>query len=66
MKGQQGGADMNYRLTRKTTVGAYYSYTHYQYNDNVSDSKSNGLWGDFFLCTDPEYTVANAHGSHAH
>ena len=29
MTGEQARGDMNYRLTRKMTVGAYYSFSHY-------------------------------------
>jgi hypothetical protein len=41
MRGQQFGGDMNYRWTRKATVGAYYSFTNYEYSHNVSHSSSN-------------------------
>ena len=45
MTGQQIGADVNYRWSRKMTVGAYYSYTNYQYSHNIlqSDASSQGL-----------------------
>lgn len=29
--GYQAGADLAYRVTRQTTLGTYYSYTHYDY-----------------------------------
>jgi hypothetical protein len=29
--GYQSGADISYRLNRRTTMGAYYSYTHFDY-----------------------------------
>ena len=41
--GKQAGADANYRLTRRSTVGAYYSYTMYDYSHNVSHANSHGL-----------------------
>lgn len=43
MTGTQFGGDMNYRWTRKATVGAYYSYTSYLYSHNISSSDSNGV-----------------------
>ena len=42
MRGQQYGGDLNYRLTSRTTVGAYYSYTDYNYSHDISHSTSNG------------------------
>ena len=43
--GYQSQADVNYRYTRKGTVGAYYSHTSYVYSQraNVSDSHTVGL-----------------------
>jgi hypothetical protein len=41
--GKQFGADANYRLTRKTTVGAYYSYTAYAFSHNIASSQSNSI-----------------------
>jgi hypothetical protein len=43
MTGSQFGADVNYRWTRKATVGAYYSYNDYQYSHNIATSDSNGV-----------------------
>jgi hypothetical protein len=39
--GYQSQADVNYRLTSKSTVGAYYSYTSYLYAQHESSSDSN-------------------------
>lgn len=36
--GYQAQADVSYRVTRKTTVGAYYSYLSYVFAHHVSDS----------------------------
>jgi hypothetical protein len=36
--GYQAQADVNYRLTRKTTIGAYFSYLSYVFAHHVSDS----------------------------
>ncbi len=36
--GYQGQTDMNYRMTRKATVGAYYSYVTYVFSHHFSDS----------------------------
>ncbi len=36
--GEQARADVAYRLTRKTTVGAYYSFTNYLYQHGVGNS----------------------------
>ena len=41
--GQQFGGDLNYRWTRKTTVGAFYSYTSYLYSQHVSQSDSHSI-----------------------
>ena len=43
--GYQAQADMNYRLTRRTTVGTYYTATFYRYAHKVavSDSHTSGL-----------------------
>jgi hypothetical protein len=38
MTGQQARADVAYRLTRKTTVGAYYSFSDYLYEHGVGNS----------------------------
>jgi len=45
MTGEQASADLNYRWTRKATVGVFYSYTNYQYSHNVlqSDASSFGV-----------------------
>ncbi len=40
--GYQAMADVNYRWTRRATVGAYYSFTNYQFSHNMADSDSNG------------------------
>jgi len=42
MRGQQYSGDLNYRLTSRTTVGAYYTYTDYNYSHGVSHATSNG------------------------
>jgi len=39
--GQQARADVNYRLTRKLTVGSYYSFSHYVYPHGVGNSDIN-------------------------
>jgi hypothetical protein len=39
--GYQGQTDMNYRLTRKTTVGVYYSYVTYVFSHHLADSDTN-------------------------
>jgi len=43
--GYQSQADVNYRYTRKGTVGAYYSYTNFVFSQHtsVSDSHTIGL-----------------------
>jgi hypothetical protein len=50
--GHQAGMDINYRLTRKTTVGAYYAYTSYRYSHDVSDSNAHGLGAIFSYAID--------------
>jgi hypothetical protein len=42
MTGEQFSGDLNYRWTSRTTVGAYYQYTDYNYSHNVSHATSNG------------------------
>ena len=39
--GFQGSTDMNYRFTRKTTVGAAYSYTTYSFSHNFAAANSH-------------------------
>jgi hypothetical protein len=41
MTGGQGHTDVNYRLTRKMTVGAYYSISHYVYSHGFGISDVN-------------------------
>ena len=41
-RGQQFGGDLNYRWTSRATVGAYYSFTDYNYSHGVSHAASNG------------------------
>jgi hypothetical protein len=39
--GQQARADVNYRLTRKMTVGSYYSFSQYRYSQGLGNSATN-------------------------
>jgi hypothetical protein len=39
--GQQARGDVNYRLTRKTTIGSYYSFNHYLYPHGFGNSDTN-------------------------
>jgi hypothetical protein len=39
--GQQARGDVNYRLTRKITIGTYYSFSHYLYPHGFGDSDTN-------------------------
>jgi hypothetical protein len=39
--GEQARGDVNYRLTRKMTVGAYYSFSHYVYPHGFGNSDIN-------------------------
>jgi hypothetical protein len=41
MTGQQARGDVNYRLTRKTTIGSYYSFSHYLYPHGFGNSDIN-------------------------
>jgi len=43
--GYSSSADVNYRVSRRATVGAYYSYSSYTYfkHESVSDSNTVGL-----------------------
>jgi len=39
--GEQARGDVNYRLTHKLTVGAYYTFSHYVYPHGVGNSDTN-------------------------
>lgn len=41
MTGQQFRGDVNYRLTRKMTIGSYYSFGRYLYSGGVGNSATN-------------------------
>jgi hypothetical protein len=43
MHGVQYSGDVNYRWTRRATVGAYYSFTDYLYSHNISTSDSHNV-----------------------
>ena len=43
--GYQAQGDVNYRFTRRTTVGVYYSYTSYQYSHQISLADFHTLGG---------------------
>ncbi|MGD1070085.1 MAG: outer membrane beta-barrel protein [Bryobacteraceae bacterium] len=45
--GYQAQSDINYRLTRKMTVGAYYSFSDYVYAQHVDVSEANTFGGIF-------------------
>ena len=39
--GEQARGDVNYRLTSRTTIGAYYSYNHYLYPHGVGNTATD-------------------------
>jgi hypothetical protein len=41
--GSQASGDVNYRLSRRTTVGAYYSYTDYVYSHHVQETDAHTI-----------------------
>ncbi|HEU5021209.1 MAG TPA: hypothetical protein VFT60_04945 [Bryobacteraceae bacterium] len=43
MHGRQFSGDINYRWTRRATVGAYYSFTNYLYSHDISTSDSHNI-----------------------
>ncbi len=45
MTGQQARGDVNYRLTRKMTIGSYYSFSHYVYPHGFGNSDINTFGG---------------------
>jgi len=45
--GYQAQADVNYRLTRKMTVGAYYSFSDYNFSRHVDVNSANTAGGIF-------------------
>ena len=47
MTGEQGRGDMNYRLTRQMTVGAYYSYSYYLFPTGFGTTDTNTVGGIF-------------------
>ena len=50
MTGEQGRGDMNYRLTRQMTVGAYYSYSYYIFPRGFGTTDTNTAGGIFSVC----------------
>lgn len=47
MTGEQGRGDMNYRLTRQMTAGAYYSYSYYIFPHGFGTTHTNTVGGIF-------------------
>jgi hypothetical protein len=47
MTGEQARGDVNYRLTRKMTVGAYYSFSYYLFPHGFGKSETNTSGGIF-------------------
>lgn len=47
MTGEQAREDASYRLTRKTTVGAYYSFSTYRFPKSFGNSQTNTFGGIF-------------------
>lgn len=47
MTGQQFRGDVNYRLTRKMTIGSYYSFSRYFYSHGIGNSATNTSGGIF-------------------
>jgi hypothetical protein len=47
MTGEQGRGDMNYRLTRQMTVGAYYSYSYYIFPQGFGTTDTNTVGAIF-------------------
>jgi hypothetical protein len=45
MTGQQANTDINYRLTRKTTIGGYYSFSDYLYAHGFGQSDTHTVGG---------------------
>jgi hypothetical protein len=41
--GEQAHGDVNYRITRQTTIGTYYSFNHYLYPHGFGNSDTNSL-----------------------
>ena len=66
--GYQSQADMNYRYTRKTTIGAYYSHTNYVYTHRVQpgelEYRSGGIYSYALepIDSDPAARRCDAHG----
>ena len=51
--GYQTGADIAYRLTRSTTVGSYYGYTHYDYTGTYGGSDINTVGLSYSIAFNP-------------
>lgn len=45
--GQQARGDVNYRLTSRTTIGAYYSFSHYLYPSGFGNTDTDTFGGIF-------------------
>lgn len=45
--GESAGADVQYRLNRTMTIGANYNYSHYSYNQILSNADIQGASGSF-------------------
>jgi hypothetical protein len=50
--GFQAQADVNYRITKRITIGAYYNATFYDYTHDVAFTNANGAGGIFSIAFD--------------
>jgi hypothetical protein len=50
--GFQAQADVNYRITKRITVGAYYNATFYDYAHDIAFTDANGAGGIFSIAFD--------------
>ena len=51
--GETAVGDVQYRLTRRATIGANYSYSHYGFSHLISNSNLQGVCCDLCLPTEP-------------
>jgi hypothetical protein len=47
--GASARADVQYRLTRRSTIGVNYSFTHYDYIGVLSSSDMHGVFGEYSM-----------------
>ena len=55
--GSQAGADVAYRITRRQTIGTYYSFTHFDYNGLYGGSDINTVGFTYSIALNPRTQI---------